>query len=246
MLLLDIVRVIKQGTAFVDPDTGQKFYDLIKELEKVKGIERYRISSIEPNLITDEIIDFIRKSKKFMPHFHIPLQSGSDKILRRMKRRYNTKTYKEKINKIIKKIPNVCIGADVIVGFPDESKEDFYDTVNFIKDLNISYLHVFSYSERENTEAINHKNKINKKNIKERSQILRILSNKLKNLHYEKYIGSTQTALFEQENKNGYIFGFTNNYIRIKSPFSKDLSQKKTKIKLLSHDNNGNINAEII
>ena len=240
-----VITGVNIGT-FLDPDTGQKFYDLIKELEKVKGIERYRISSIEPNLITDEIIDFIRKSKKFMPHFHIPLQSGSDKILRRMKRRYNTKTYKEKINKIIKKIPNVCIGADVIVGFPDESKEDFYDTVNFIKDLNISYLHVFSYSERENTEAINHKNKINKKNIKERSQILRILSNKLKNLHYEKYIGSTQTALFEQENKNGYIFGFTNNYIRIKSPFSKDLSQKKTKIKLLSHDNNGNINAEII
>ena len=240
-----VITGVNIGT-FIDPDTGEKFYDLIKELEKVKGIERYRISSIEPNLITDEIIDFIKESSKFMPHFHIPLQSGSDKILRRMKRRYNSKIYKQKIEKIIQNIPDVCIGADVIVGFPDETEEDFHETLNFIKDLNISYLHVFSYSERENTEAINHNNKINRKTIKERSQILRILSNKLKNLHYERYIGSIQTALFEQENKDGYIFGFTDNYIRIKSTFSDDLLQKKTKIKLLSHDNNGNINAEKI
>ena len=231
---------------FLDPETGGKFYHLIKELENVKGIERYRISSIEPNLITDEIINFVKHSKKFMPHFHIPLQSGSDNILRKMKRRYTTKLYKDKITKIVNKIPHVCIGADVIVGFPGETDELFNSTIDFIKDLPISYLHVFSYSERENTEAINLNGSVTKEKRSERSKQLRILSDKLKRSYYQKYLKSKQMALFETENKNGFLFGFTDNYIKVKIPFSKKSIRRKEKIELISFEENGNINAKVI
>ena len=230
---------------FIDPKTNENFYNLIKKLEDVDGIERYRISSIEPNLITDEIIKFVKKSKKFMPHFHIPLQSGSDKILGKMKRRYNTNIYKNKVLKIVKEIPEVCIGADVIVGFPGETDEFFNSTLNFIKDLPISYLHVFTYSERENTKAIEMDGIVPKQERSERSKKLRILSDKLQRAHYKNFIGTTQTALMERENKNGYLFGYTDNYIKIKIPFNKELVQQKLKIKLLSHDKNGNIKSEI-
>lgn len=230
---------------FIDPETNESFYNLIRKLEDVDGIERYRISSIEPNLITDEIIKFVKKSKKFMPHFHIPLQSGSDKILGKMKRRYNTNIYKNKLLKIVKEIPEVCIGADVIVGFPGETDELFNSTLNFIKDLPISYLHVFTYSERENTKAIEMDGIVPKQQRSQRSKKLRILSEKLQRAHYQKFIGTTQTALIERENKNGFLFGYTDNYIKVKIPFNKELVQQKLKIKLLSHDENGNIKSEL-
>ncbi len=230
---------------FNDKDNGRDFATLLKELEKIKGIERYRISSIEPNLITDEIINFVKQSKKFMPHFHIPLQSGSDIILSKMKRRYNTKLYKDKINAITKAIPNVCIGADVIVGFPGENENEFSKTLYFIKDLHISYLHVFSYSERDNTKAIKLNGIVNKAKRAKRSKQLRILSNKLKRNFYQRYIDDEQTALFERENKDGYLFGFTDNYIKVKIPFSKKFLQQKLKIKLLSFDENSNILSKV-
>jgi threonylcarbamoyladenosine tRNA methylthiotransferase MtaB len=230
---------------FIDPKTHENFYHLIKKLKDVDGIDRYRISSIEPNLITDEIIKFVKHSKKFMPHFHIPLQSGSDEILGRMKRRYNTQIYKEKVLKIAKEIPEVCIGADVIVGFPGETNKIFNSTLSFIKELPLSYLHVFTYSERKNTMAINFDGVISKQERSERSKILRLLSEKLQRAHYHKFIGTTQTALMERENKNGFLFGYTDNYIKVKIPFSKELVQQKLKIKLLSHDENGNVKSEI-
>ncbi|MDG1719620.1 MAG: tRNA (N(6)-L-threonylcarbamoyladenosine(37)-C(2))-methylthiotransferase MtaB [Flavobacteriales bacterium] len=230
---------------FIDPETNENFYNLIRKLEDIDGIERYRISSIEPNLITDEIIKFVKKSKKFMPHFHIPLQSGSNKILGKMKRRYNTNIYKNKVLKIVKEIPEVCIGADVIVGFPGENDELFNSTLNFIKDLPISYLHVFTYSERENTKAIEMNGIVPKQERSERSKKLRILSDKLQRAHYQKFIGTIQTALMERENKNGFLFGYTDNYIKVNIPFNKELVQQKLKIKLLSHDENGNIKSEI-
>ncbi len=226
-------------------DNDKRFIDLIKELDKVSGIERFRISSIEPNLITDDIIATVRDSKKFVPHFHIPLQSGNDIILRKMRRRYRTSLYEEKLKKIKKAIPNVCIGADVIVGFPGESDALFNSSVNFIKGLPISYLHVFSYSERENTLAITFAGVVEKHKRAERSKTLRILSNKLQRSYYQKYIGSTQTVLLETENKNGFLYGFTDNYIKVKIPFSKDLTQKKINLKLLSFDENGNILSKI-
>ena len=227
-------------------DGEKRFSDLTKELENVDGIERYRISSIEPNLITNEIIETVKTSKKFMPHFHIPLQSGSDEILGKMKRRYRTTLYKDKLEKIVSEIPDVCIGADVIVGFPGETDELFNSTVNFIKELPISYLHVFSYSERENTLAATFEGVVPKQKRAERSKKLRILSDKLQRTHYQKYLGTTQTALMEQENKNGFLFGFTDNYIKVKIPYSKELMQKKIKIKLLSFDENGQIISEKI
>lgn len=226
-------------------DNNKRFSDLIKELEKIEGIERYRISSIEPNLITDEIIETVKNSKKFMPHFHIPLQSGSDKILGKMKRRYRTDLYKEKLEKIVKAIPEVCIGADIIVGFPGETDELFNTTLDFIKNLPISYLHVFSYSERENTLATTFEGIVQKNKRTERSKMLRILSNKLQRSYYQKYLGSIQTALLEKENKNGFLFGFTDNYIKVKVPFSEELVQKKINLKLLSFDENGNVLSKI-
>ena len=227
-------------------DGEKRFSDLTKELENVDGIERYRISSIEPNLITNEIIETVKTSKKFMPHFHIPLQSGSDEILGKMKRRYRTTLYKDKLEKIVSEIPDVCIGADVIVGFPGETDELFNSTVNFIKELPISYLHVFSYSERENTLAATFEGLVPKQKRAERSKKLRILSEKLQRTHYQKYLGTTQTALMEQENKNGFLFGFTDSYIKVKIPYLKELIQEKIKIKLLSFDENGQIISEKI
>ena len=231
---------------FKDKNDNRNFADLINELEQVKGIERYRISSIEPNLITDEVIEFIKQSKKFMPHFHIPMQSGSDAILGKMKRRYNSTVYGNKVQAIIRAIPNVCIGADVIVGFPGETEQEFEKTLHFIKDLPISYLHVFSYSERENTEAIHFDGVISKKKRSERSKQLRILSEKLQRNFYQKYLLTEQNALFERENKDGFLYGFTENYIRVKIPFSEKYVRKTLKIKLISFDKKTNVLSEIL
>ena len=224
----------------------KKFIDVIKELEKVKGITRFRISSIEPNLITDEIIEFVRKSSKFMPHFHIPLQSGSDIILAKMRRRYNSELYRNKILKIYNEIPNVSIGVDVIVGFPDETDIEFTESMNFIKDLPVSYLHVFSYSERENTKALLLKNPVDKYKRSERSKILRMLSSKLQRNFYLKSLGTTKNVLFEQEDKNGFLFGFTENYIKIKVPFNKTLSKTQQEVYITDYNDDLTMNVKLL
>ena len=224
----------------------KKFIDVIKELEKVKGITRFRISSIEPNLITDEIIEFVKKSRKFMPHFHIPLQSGSDVILAKMRRRYNSELYRNKILKIYNEIPNVSIGVDVIVGFPDETDVEFTESMNFIKDLPVSYLHVFSYSERENTKALLLKNTVDKYKRSERSKILRMLSSKLQRNFYLKSLGTTKNVLFEQEDKNGFLFGFTENYIKIKVPFNKILSKTQQEVYITDYNDDLTMNVKLL
>ena len=202
----------------------------------VSGLERVRISSIEPNLLSDEIIHFVSESKKFMPHFHIPLQSGSNKILKLMKRRYLKNLYENKVEKIKTLIPDCCIGADIIVGFPSEDEKDFLETYNFLEKLDVSYLHVFPFSERDNTEAkaLNDKNSTQTKN--ERSYLLRKLSDLKKNKFYKKNIFSNRKVLFESENKNGFVHGFTDNYIRVKSLWSSKLVDKVININLYDID----------
>ena len=208
------------------------FLDLLKYLEQVTGLDRIRISSIEPNLFSSDIIDFVSKSNKIVPHFHIPLQSGSDTILALMRRRYKTKLYKERIEEIKSKIPNVCIGIDVIVGFPGETTELFNETLEFIKELEASYLHVFSYSERDNTEALKIKEIVSKQDRKLRSKQLRILSERMRKSFYQEQLNSKRPVLFEHENKEGYIYGFTDNYVRVKMPWHKDLVNSLQLVKL--------------
>ena len=231
---------------FKDTNNSKGFGSLMKELETVRGINRYRISSIEPNLITDEVIDLVKKSDKFMPHFHIPLQSGSDIILGKMKRRYQTKLYSNKLEKIAAEVKDVCIGADVIVGFPGETDEEFDKTIHFIKELPISYLHVFSYSERENTLAIELENKVAEKTKAERNKQLRILSEKLQRSFYQKYLNTEHTALLEQENHEEMLYGFTDNYIKVKVPFNEKICRTKQQIKLLEIDSDGIMKAELL
>ena len=201
--------------------TDENFYDLIQQIDNKVDIERIRISSIEPNLLTDEIIEFCFSSKKFMPHFHIPLQSGSDRMLKSMKRRYTTSLYYDRLNKIKSFDQDACIGVDVIVGYPTESDEDFLETYNFLKSNDVSYLHVFTYSERENTEAIGIRPVVPHSERSRRSKILHELSDKKKSAFYEKSIGKTKPVLVEK-NKNGMLFGYTDNYIktRIQGPVS--------------------------
>tara|TARA_B100000963_G_scaffold263063_1_gene231218 strand:- start:2214 stop:3530 length:1317 start_codon:yes stop_codon:yes gene_type:complete len=196
------------------------FLDLVKRLDKVEGINRLRISSIEPNLLKNETIEFVANSKAFVPHFHIPLQSGSDHILKKMKRRYLTDLYVDRVNTIKSLMPHCCIGVDVIVGFPGETEEHFLKTYNFLNELDISYLHVFSYSERVNTEASKMDNIVDKSVRHKRSKMLRILSTKKKRNFYEQQLGSVRSVLFEGENKDRFMYGFTENYIRVKAPFN--------------------------
>lgn len=226
--------------------TNENFLELIKELDKLP-VDRYRISSIEPNLINDDVIKFCAESKSILPHFHIPLQSGSDSILAMMKRRYNTKMYSERIATINKLIPNAGIGVDVIVGFPGETDELFNETYNFINSLDISYLHVFSYSERPGTASAKMKNKIPGKTIQERSKRLHILSDKKKRAFYEKNIGKTFNVLFESMNKeNGLFSGFTENYINVEMPSGENLKNKIVKVKITGINERGNASAELV
>ena len=207
---------------------GQKkhentFLELINELDKLKNISRIRISSIEPNLLSNEIIHFVANSRKFVPHFHIPLQSGSNDILKLMSRRYKIELYKERIMYIKSLMPNACIGADVIVGFPGETDELFMETYKFIHSLDIAYLHVFSYSERDNTKAAGFSNVVPKQIRSKRSKMLRSLSVKMRRNFYSNQLGTKKTVLFESENKKGFIYGFSENYVRVKSPWRKNL-----------------------
>jgi len=215
-----------------DRKEQETFFDLIKALDTVKAIERFRISSIEPNLLKTEIIQFVAAANRFVPHFHIPLQSGSNKILGLMQRRYQRELYAEKITTIKKLMPHCCIGVDVIVGFPGETEEDFLETYNFITELDLSYLHVFTYSERENTLAAKSKAVVPINVRKRRNKMLRILSAKKQRLFYEQHIGSNRTVLFEQENKGGFMYGFTDNYIKIKMPYDVALIKQLRVLKL--------------
>jgi len=212
--------------------TNEDFFELIKTLDEIDGVERYRVSSIEPNLLTDEIISFISKSKRFVPHFHIPLQSGSDEILKKMRRRYKTGLYKSRVDLIKKLMPSASIGVDVIVGFPGETDEMFLETYDFIKKLDVSYLHVFSYSERENTKAIELSGVVPKKTRNKRSKLLRLLSASKKSRFYKQHIGGNYNVLFESENKNGFIEGYTENYIRVRKNWNKNLVGKIQKVRI--------------
>ena len=200
----------------------ENFFDLIKELDKLSSIERFRISSIEPNLLSNEMIGFVANSNKFMPHFHIPLQSGNDKTLAAMRRRYKRELYSERVGLIKMLMPHCCIGADVIVGFPGETDEDFNETADFIQSLDISYLHVFTYSERDNTHALS-LNPVVPMNVRhERNKILRNISYMKMQAFTQKHIGETRKVLFEGKNKNGTMEGYTDNYIKITTPYRKE------------------------
>ncbi len=217
------------------------FLELVQELDKVEGIERLRISSIEPNLLKNETIEFVSKSRIFVPHFHIPLQSGSNEILKLMKRRYQREVYTERVNKIRKVMPDACIGVDVIVGFPGETDEHFLETYHFLNEMNISYLHVFTYSERDNTEAAKMEGVVASNVRAKRSKMLRSLSVKKRRAFYESQIGTNRTVLFEAENKEGYIHGFTENYVRVKTPWNPALANTLHKINLTKIDEEGSV-----
>jgi threonylcarbamoyladenosine tRNA methylthiotransferase MtaB len=222
------------------------FLDLVKALDEVEGIERLRISSIEPNLLKNETIDFVSKSRTFVPHFHIPLQSGSNEILKKMKRRYQREVYTERVSKIREVMPHACIGVDVIVGFPGETDEDFLETYHFLNDLEISYLHVFTYSERDNTEAAAMEGVVPMNVRSKRSKMLRGLSVKKRRAFYETQIGSNRTVLFEGENKEGYIHGFTENYVKVKTPWNPELVNTLHQVNLTHIDEDGSVRMEFL
>ena len=215
------------------------FLDLVKALDEVDGIERLRISSIEPNLLKDETIDFVSNSETFVPHFHIPLQSGSNELLKKMRRRYMKELYVDRVQNIKQKMPDACIGVDVIVGFPGETEELFLETYNFLNELDISFLHVFTFSERDNTPAAEMDGVVPMKVRKKRSKMLRGLSAKKRRAFYESQLNTTHEVLFEGENKSGYIHGFTENYVKVKTFWNPDLVNTKHKILLKDIDDDG-------
>ncbi len=217
-------------------NTGENFYDLLLELNRITGLERIRISSIEPNLLTNEIIELVAASEKFVPHFHIPLQSGSDTLLKNMRRKYDTALYTSRIEKIKSLMPHACIGVDVIVGFPGESEELFLETYNYLNQLDISYLHVFTYSERENTTAIKMSGKVKQSDRFNRNKMLGILSEKKRRRFYETQLGKITKVLWEMENDSNTMFGFTENYVRVKTIYDPMLVNEITDFELQSID----------
>lgn len=250
----DIKEIVLTGVNIGDYGKGEfgnkkhehTFLDLVKELDKVEGIERLRISSIEPNLLKNETIDFVSKSNTFVPHFHIPLQSGSNKILKLMRRRYMRELYIDRVAKIKEVMPHACIGVDVIVGFPGETDELFLETYNFLNELDISYLHVFTYSERDNTLAANMDGVVPKRVRAKRSKMLRGLSAKKRRAFYESQLGTTRKVLFESENKEGYIQGFTGNYVKVKAPWNPELVNTIHEVSLTKIDDDGLVRLEFL
>lgn len=223
----------------------ETFFDLIVELDKIEGIDRYRISSIEPNLLEDRIIDFVARSQKIMPHFHIPLQSGSDNMLKAMRRKYERALYQQKVEKIKKLMPNCAIGVDVIVGFPGETEEEFLETYNFLNELDVTYLHVFPYSERKNTTAAKLKNKVHQYLRNERTEMLRILSEKKRRAFYQANIGMDAFVLFENEEKEGKMYGFTENYIKVETDYDPLMINELTPVTITGLNQDGFATAEI-
>lgn len=224
---------------------GETFFDLVKELDKVEGIERFRISSIEPNLLNNDIIQLVSQSNRFMPHFHVPLQSGSNKILELMRRKYKKELYVERVNEIKRLMPHACIGVDVIVGFPNETEEDFLETYQFLNELPVSYLHVFTYSERQNTTANKMAEVVPKEERSKRSKMLHILSEKKRRQFYAEHIGKTYQVLFESENHEGFLHGFTENYIKVKVPYQKELENTIQSFKLNQVDAEGIVEGKV-
>ncbi|MBB68916.1 MAG: tRNA (N(6)-L-threonylcarbamoyladenosine(37)-C(2))-methylthiotransferase MtaB [Flavobacteriaceae bacterium] len=222
------------------------FLELIQALDNVEGIKRLRISSIEPNLLKNEMIDFVSKSNRFVPHFHIPLQSGSNMVLKNMRRRYMRELYEERVALIKKQMPDACIGVDVIVGFPGETEALFLETFNFLNALDISYLHVFTYSERPNTLAASMENAVPKNIRTKRSKLLRGLSVKKRRAFYKSQLGSVRTVLFEGENKSGYIHGFTENYVKVKTPWNPTLVNTLHEVELTKIDSDGLVRFEFV
>lgn len=222
----------------------ERFIDLINALDNVEGIDRFRISSIEPNLLSNDIIRFVSESKKFVPHFHIPLQSGSNKILKSMKRRYLTELYADRVQEIKTRMPHACIGVDVIVGFPGETHEDFLETYTFLNDLDISYLHVFTYSERENTVATTMQNAVPKHIRSERSKMLHILSDKKRRKFYDENLNREAVVLFENDVQDGFMFGFTENYIRVAAKYDPLLINELKGVKLKNIQASGFVEVE--
>lgn len=229
----------------VKPKKEAMFIDLIRELDKVEGISRFRISSIEPNLCTDEIIEFVAQSERFVPHFHMPLQSGNNKQLQQMRRRYKRELYAERVARIKSLMPHCCIGVDVIVGFPGETEEDFLETYRFINELDISYLHVFTYSERPNTPADEMDNPVPMEERRRRNQMLNILSEKKRRHFYEQHLGQTRPVLFEQHPDSKLMSGFTDNYIKIEAPLDESLLNEIAEVTLLDFTADGNIGVKI-
>ncbi|MDP5101984.1 MAG: tRNA (N(6)-L-threonylcarbamoyladenosine(37)-C(2))-methylthiotransferase MtaB [Nonlabens sp.] len=222
------------------------FLDLVKALDTVQGIERLRISSIEPNLLKNETIQFVSQANAFVPHFHIPLQSGNNELLGKMKRRYNRELYVDRVAAIKTQMPDCCIGVDVIVGFPGETDAHFLDTYNFLTGLDISYLHVFTYSERDNTEAAIMEDVVPQNVRNKRSKMLRGLSVKKRRAFYESQLGNTKTVLWEAENKEGFIHGFTENYVKVKTYWNPLLVNELQLVKLLEIDEDGTVRVEIV
>jgi len=243
-----IKEVILTGVNIGDfgKSTGESFFDLVKELDKVEGIERIRISSIEPNLLTDEILEFVSKSNKFLPHFHIPLQSGSDSILKLMRRKYDTLLFSERIKKIKSLIPDAFIGIDVIIGFPGETDELFEETLNFLKQSDCSFLHVFTYSERPNTRTVKMEGKVPNEAKTKRSRILHDLSERKLQDFYKQNIDTERSVLFEGNKKENKMFGFTENYIKVETVFNKELVNSVRKVKLSNVLPSGNVGLEYL
>ncbi|MEM6717861.1 MAG: tRNA (N(6)-L-threonylcarbamoyladenosine(37)-C(2))-methylthiotransferase MtaB [Bacteroidota bacterium] len=250
----DIKEIVLTGVNIGDYGKGEfgnkkhehTFLELVQALDTVEGIERLRISSIEPNLLKNETIDFVSKSNTFVPHFHIPLQSGSNTLLRLMRRRYMRELYVDRVQRIKETMPDACIGVDVIVGFPGETDELFLETYNFLTELNISYLHVFTYSERQNTIAAKMDGVVPQNVRKKRSKMLRGLSVKKRRAFYESQIGKTKTVLFEGENKEGYIHGFTENYVKVKAPWNPELVNTLHEVTLTKIDDDGMVRFEFV
>lgn len=226
--------------------TGEKFIDLLKALDRVEGIDRYRISSIEPNLITDEIIEFCASSPKFVPHFHIPLQSGSTRILGLMRRRYTAEKYRERIAKIRELMPDAFLGVDVIVGFPGESEEDFLETYNLLEEVGASFLHIFPFSERAGTPAVTMPNKVQSRISTERVARLEELSAKLHKSFSERFLGEVREVLFESTDRSGMMYGYTDNYLRVSVPYNTEYINQIRKVRLVALEEDGNIRSEIV
>lgn len=245
----DIKEVVLTGVNIGDFGQGgdENFYQLIQELDEIEGIDRYRISSIEPNLLSNEIIDFcLSNAQRFVPHFHIPLQVGNDRILKAMRRKYDRSLYAERVAQIKSLRPDCCIGVDVIVGFPGETDEEFLDSYQFINSLDISYLHVFTYSERANTGAPKLGEYVPMEKRKERSKMLHILSEKKKRAFYEANLGTERTVLFEAEEDQGIMYGFTENYVKVKVPFQAELVNNFKRVKLIEIDRDGIVKVELL
>ncbi|MGI9526224.1 MAG: tRNA (N(6)-L-threonylcarbamoyladenosine(37)-C(2))-methylthiotransferase MtaB [Weeksellaceae bacterium] len=222
------------------------FMELCERLDKETNVHRIRISSIEPNLLKNELIEYTATSQRFVPHFHIPLQSGSDVILKKMKRRYLTELYQDRVSKIKEVMPHACIGVDVIVGFPGETEEEFLKTYNFLNNLDISYLHVFTYSERDNTEAIDFEGVVPMKERKKRNKMLRILSEKKRMAFYQAQLGTTRKVLWEDENREGKMFGYTDNYVRVQAPYQAEMVNELMDVELVLLNPEGIVDVQIL